>query len=157
MPPPDPNLPADWDDTDHAIWEQRIRQHKPWREVGPLVGMSYEGARKRFYRRMSFVETPEIEAYRNEENEKHDLREQRLMQIWAMAMKHGDYKAGIQAIRALDGVSRTRAQLNGLNVERQLDDVSVEEAEAAIERMLDAYLQGVNDGAIAGASPEPDA
>ena len=144
MPPVD--LPDDWNELDDQIYEHRIRQHLGWREVGEAVGLSHEGARKRFHRRMQQVEPSEIESYRNEENMKHDERERRLMHLCKAALAAGEFTAAVQAIRTMDNVSRTRAQLNGLNAVVKLDDVSIEQAEASLDAMLDAYTQGLSDG-----------
>jgi hypothetical protein len=62
------DLPPEWDEVDHLIYEYRIRQHRTWRSVGDLVGMDFSSARKRFYRRMAAVTPAEVAEMRAEEN-----------------------------------------------------------------------------------------
>lgn len=163
------DLPPTWTDVDDQIYDLRIRQRLPWREVGRRMGMSGPGAHRRFYRRMAQVDPAEIVAMRAEENAKLDDRESRAMLVWTVAMRgvpllHNgqpvlagfgpngeplaavdrDLRTALASLREEHRVAQHRAKLNGLNPPTHIviDDAS---AEAEIEAAITSYLQGRDD------------
>jgi len=135
-------LPKRWTSLDHALYDCRIRQGMGWREVGAEVGMSFSGARTRFYARMAQVTPAEVEAMRAEENLKYDERERHLTILMAQAIERLNLEAAISAVRALDAISKSRRQLNGLNVspEENIPD------SGRLNELMSAYLAGIADG-----------
>ena len=164
----DQALPREWDALDHAIYDCKIRQKMSWRQVGREVNMSFSAARKRFYRRMAAVEVPEIQAMRQEENEKLDDREERARLVWRYAMAgtpvqvdgrplhherndgtliaviDHDLRAALAALNAEATVAAQRARLNGLEAPIKLE-ISDYDPTDEIEAALMAYNQGRAD------------
>lgn len=166
-----PQLPAEWDDIDLAIFDARIRQGLSWRQVGERVNISFSSARQRFYRRMAKVTPAEVSEMRVEENFKLDEREQRALSVFAQAMigkpiryqgtivyelrdgethavMERDLDGALGALRELDRAARARYKLNGLEapIKLLIEDLGSPASEMAAA--LDAYLQGLNDGAV---------
>ena len=135
-------LPAEWDATDHALFDAKIRQGMTWREVGEHVDMSFSAARQRFYRRMAAVTPAEIDALRTEENLKCDERERHLLILMAQARAENDWGSAISAIRVMDNISRSRRALNGLDLPPKQDPAADPKR---LNELFEAYLQGHAD------------
>ncbi len=178
--PPGDELPREWDDIDHAIYEARVRNKQSWRAVGQQVGLDWSAARRRFYRRMQAVEVPEIQAMRTLENEKLDDRERRAQLVYSVAMAgvpirvngqpvmqvapdgvtliaatERELGAALGALREEHRVAQLRAKLNGLEapVRVEFSDVTVDDE---IEAAFRIYGQGLADAAAADADHRAD-
>ena len=61
-------IPSDtWDDTDHAIYEARIRQQMSLRAVAQTVGLHHEQVRRRLTTMLRKVTFAEVDEMRTEE------------------------------------------------------------------------------------------
>lgn len=150
-------LPKKWNDHDQAVWRLRVQQQKSWRQIAVEMGRpnSWAAIRSRFYKRMAALEVAEVEAWRAEELDKYDEREQMAMATWAAAMRgHGpdgqlepQLSAAVGALREMSNISKGRRQLLGLDTPvTQRVEVESPTAKAEIDDILGRYLDGYNDG-----------
>jgi hypothetical protein len=141
-------------EVDDELYQLRVVEGRTWHDIGSRVGMSHEGARKRFHRNLGRGITDEDrEQYRAEETEKLDHIEATYLEVARVALARGELRPVFSALDGRLKCHRERAKINGLQqpvrVELQttLDDV---------EKAFDAYLQGIadqNGSALNGAQP----
>ena len=124
---------------DAELYQLRVVEGRTWHEIGRTVGMSHEGARKRFHRCLGRGITDEDrEQYRAEETEKLDQIEATYMEVARLALTAG--KLG-PVFDALDGrlkCHRERAKINGL---AQPVRIELQTTREELAEKLDAYLR----------------
>jgi hypothetical protein len=130
-------------EVDDELYQLRVVEGRTWHDIGRTVGMSHEGARKKFHRNLGRGITDEDrEQYRAGETEKLDHIEATYLEIAGVALARGELRPVFSALDGRLKCHRERAKINGLaqpvRVELQttLDDV---------EKAFDAYMQGIAD------------
>ena len=102
-------------EVDDELYQLRVVEGRTWYEIGRTVGMSHEGARKRFHRNLGRGITDEDrEQYRAEETEKLDQIEATYLEIARIALTAGTLRPVFDALDGRLKCHRERAKINGL-------------------------------------------
>jgi hypothetical protein len=74
-------------EVDDELYQLRVVEGRTWHDIGSRVGMSHEGARKRFHRNLGRgITDDDREQYRAEETEKLDQIEATYLEIARVAL-----------------------------------------------------------------------
>lgn len=130
-------------EVDDELYQLRVVEGRTWYDIGRTVGMSHEGARKRFHRNLGRGITDEDrEQYRAEETEKLDQIEATYLEIARVALTCGELRLVFDALDGRLKCHRERAKINGL---QQPVRVELQTTREELAQKLDAYLRGVDD------------
>jgi hypothetical protein len=101
-------------EVDDELYQLRVVEGRTWHDIGSRVGMSHEGARKRFHRNLGRGVTDEDwEQYRAEETEKLDQIESTYMEVARVALTAGKLRPVFDALDGRLKCHRERAKING--------------------------------------------
>ena len=135
-------IPSDtWDDTDHAIYEARIRQQQSLRAVAQTVGLHHEQVRRRLTTMLRKVTFAEVDEMRTEEGHRLDELAHANHQLAGAAIEHLNLEAALKALKEIHAITKTRARLFGLELQPKDNRADP----ATLNELFTAYLAGHTD------------
>jgi hypothetical protein len=101
---------------DDGLYVLRVVESLTWREVGSRVGLSHEGARKRFHSTIGRgITEDDREFYRAEETAKRDQIEFEYAQTMRTAQAEGRTRLVLACLEGMMKCHDRRARINGLH------------------------------------------